>query len=82
MGGIVQTAVRKDELLEQLGQVLDPELDESILERGFVDSLQVKKGSVTVKLQLATRIYPLDQVNEAMHDLIDGQIPGRGVLVP
>ena len=34
------------------------------------------------KVQLATRVYPLDQVNEAMHDLIDGQIPGRGVLVP
>ncbi len=34
------------------------------------------------KVKLATRAYPLDQVNEAMRDLIDGQIPGRGVLVP
>ena len=34
------------------------------------------------KVKLAARAYPLDQVNEAMRDLIDGQIPGRGVLVP
>ncbi len=50
----MQTAVPPGELLEKLGQVLDPELDESILERGFVESLQVKKGRVTVELRLPT----------------------------
>jgi NAD+-dependent secondary alcohol dehydrogenase Adh1 len=34
------------------------------------------------KVKLATRAYRLDQVNEAMHDLIGGRLPGRGVLVP
>ena len=53
-GELLQTAVCTDELLEKLGQVLDPELDESILERGFVESLQVKKGCVTVELRLPT----------------------------
>ena len=48
-----QTAVR-NELLEKLGQVLDPELDESILERGFVEFLRVQKGAVTVELRLPT----------------------------
>ena len=51
---VPQAAVCTDELLEELGQVLDPELDESILERGFVESLQVQKGSVTVELRLPT----------------------------
>ena len=51
---VPQAAVCRDELLEELGQVLDPELDESILERGFVESLQVQKGSVTVELRLPT----------------------------
>ena len=51
---VTQTPVCKDELLEKLGQVLDPELDESILERGFVESLQIQEGSVTVELRLPT----------------------------
>ena len=51
---ITQTPVCKDELLEKLGQVLDPELDESILERGFIESLQIQEGSVTVELRLPT----------------------------
>jgi NAD+-dependent secondary alcohol dehydrogenase Adh1 len=33
-------------------------------------------------VKLATRTYRLDQVNEAMHDLIGGRLTGRGVLVP
>ena len=51
---VPQSPVRTGELLEKLGQVLDPELDESILERGFVESLQVHQGSVTVELRLPT----------------------------
>jgi NAD+-dependent secondary alcohol dehydrogenase Adh1 len=34
------------------------------------------------KVTLATRTYSLDDVNEAMHDLINGRLPGRAVLVP
>ena len=34
------------------------------------------------KITLATRAYPLNQVNEAMHALIEGRLTGRGVLVP
>ena len=49
-----RTDLFTSELLEKLGQVLDPELDESILERGFVESLQVQKGRVTVELRLPT----------------------------
>ena len=41
-------------LLEQLNQVLDPELDESILHLGFVRALRVDAGHVTVALQLPT----------------------------
>jgi NAD+-dependent secondary alcohol dehydrogenase Adh1 len=34
------------------------------------------------KVILSTRIYRLDEVNEAMHDLINGRLVGRAVLVP
>lgn len=42
------------EILERLAQVLDPELDESILELGFVRSVQLRSGHVSVVLRLPT----------------------------
>jgi len=41
-------------ILEQLAQVLDPELDEPILDLGFVRSLQLRSGHVSVAVQLPT----------------------------
>ena len=41
-------------ILERLGQVLDPELDESILQLGFIHSLQVHDSHGIVALQLPT----------------------------
>src|SRR5713101_4379054 len=41
-------------LLERLGHVLDPELDESILQLGFIRSLTVHDGHVTIAAALPT----------------------------
>jgi metal-sulfur cluster biosynthetic enzyme len=41
-------------ILERLRQVLDPELDEPILQLGFVRSLQVRDGDAVIALQLPT----------------------------
>src|ERR1700746_3754058 len=41
-------------ILEQLAQVLDPELDESILDLGFVRSLELRSGHADVTLRLPT----------------------------
>lgn len=41
-------------VLEQLAQVLDPELDESILDLGFVRSLELRSGHASVTLRLPT----------------------------
>jgi metal-sulfur cluster biosynthetic enzyme len=41
-------------ILEQLRQVLDPELDEPILQLGFVRSLHVRDGDAVIALQLPT----------------------------
>jgi len=41
-------------LLERLQPILDPELDESILQLGFVQSLHVHDGHVTIVVQLPT----------------------------
>ena len=42
------------DLLERLGRVLDPELDESILDLNFVRSLEVRSRHATVALELPT----------------------------
>src|SRR5437588_11025589 len=41
-------------LVERLARVLDPELDESILDLGFVRSLRLRSGQAEVGLQLPT----------------------------
>jgi len=41
-------------MLERLAQVLDPELDESILDLGFVRSLQLRSGHARIALRLPT----------------------------
>src|SRR6266436_8224681 len=41
-------------LLERLARVLDPELDESILDLGFVRSLRLRSGQAEVALRLPT----------------------------
>src|SRR5258708_33344708 len=41
-------------ILDRLAQVLDPELDESILDLGFVRSLQLRSGHASVALRLPT----------------------------
>lgn len=41
-------------ILKQLGAVLDPELDESILDLGFVCSVTAESGHITVELELPT----------------------------
>src|SRR5258708_4107795 len=41
-------------ILDRLAQVLDPELDESILDLGFVRSLQLRSGHASVAVRLPT----------------------------
>ena len=41
-------------ILERLGQVLDPELDELILDLGFVRSLELRSGHASLALRLPT----------------------------
>jgi len=41
-------------ILERLAQVLDPELDESILDLGFVRLLQLRSGHASVAVRLPT----------------------------
>jgi len=41
-------------ILERLDRVLDPELDESILKLGFVQSIQADEGLLTITLRLPT----------------------------
>jgi len=46
--------VDRTAVLERIDRVLDPELDESILKLGFVESLEMDLGHLTVELRLPT----------------------------
>src|SRR2546426_6613467 len=46
--------IDRDALRRKLRTVLDPEMDESILDQGFVESLDIQDGRVTVRLRLPT----------------------------
>src|SRR5215467_5174812 len=41
-------------ILERLAQVLDPELDEPILDLGFIRSFELRSGHASVELRLPT----------------------------
>jgi len=41
-------------ILERLHRVLDPELDESVLQLGFIESLHVQEGHATVAIHMPT----------------------------
>jgi metal-sulfur cluster biosynthetic enzyme len=46
--------IERQEVLDRLDRVLDPELDESVLKLGFVDSIAAEKDHLTVELRLPT----------------------------
>ena len=50
----IPTTLDRDDILERLDTVLDPELDESILSLGFVKAMNVVAGHLTVELELPT----------------------------
>jgi metal-sulfur cluster biosynthetic enzyme len=46
--------VRRDQVMEALRRVLDPELDEDVVDLGFVTGIEVDGGEVHVSLRLPT----------------------------
>ena len=44
----------KEAILKRLDRVLDPELDQSVLELGFIESIEAENGHLTVETQLPT----------------------------
>lgn len=54
MIGLSPRVVSEQEVLEALRDVIDPELDESLVDLGFLDSVRVDGGRVEVVLRLPT----------------------------
>jgi NAD+-dependent secondary alcohol dehydrogenase Adh1 len=73
------------------GQNLDiPTIDIISREISFIGNLvgtytdleELMKLTAQGKVRLRTRRYPLDAINDAMADLDEGRLQGRGILVP
>ena len=73
----------EDSLLEglyrEVAQVLDPELDESIVDLGFIESLQVDGGQVIVELHLPTFWCAPNFAYLMAHDIRARLLPLEGV---
>jgi metal-sulfur cluster biosynthetic enzyme len=44
----------REVILKRLDRVLDPELDQSVLELGFIEAIEAENGHLTVETQLPT----------------------------
>jgi NAD+-dependent secondary alcohol dehydrogenase Adh1 len=48
----------------------------------YTDLAELMTLTAQGKVNLHTTTYPLDNINDAMHDLDNGQLQGRGILIP
>ena len=71
-----QGALTKDDVLEALKSVIDPELGINIVDLGLVYDVDISDGNVHVTYTLTTMGCPIGPLVEAqMHELID-PLPG------
>jgi len=59
--------VTKDEVLEKLSQVMDPELGINIVELGLIYEVEIKKKMVYIKMTFTTPACPM--INEILHEV-------------
>ncbi|MGH2494934.1 MAG: iron-sulfur cluster assembly protein, partial [Ktedonobacteraceae bacterium] len=52
--GASGTAVTEDHIYQAIADVLDPELDESLVKLGFIDRVQVNGADVSITFKLPT----------------------------
>ena len=72
------------------GTVSIPAIDIISTERNVIgnlvgsynDLVELMALTAAGKVEMLTRTYPLDAVNDAMDDLNAGRLRGRGILVP
>ena len=48
----------------------------------YADLAELMTLTAQGKVSLHTSTYPLENINDAMHDLDNGQLQGRGILIP
>ncbi|MFB6217442.1 MAG: metal-sulfur cluster assembly factor [Candidatus Aenigmatarchaeota archaeon] len=59
--------VEKDEVMEKLKNVIDPETDVSIVDMGFIKNVEIEGGKVDIDMTLTTPGCPL-------HSMFDSKI--------
>ena len=56
--------------------------DHGNLVRKYTELVELMELANRGKVNLATKYYALSDANQALHDLIDGKVKGRAVLIP
>jgi ATP-binding protein involved in chromosome partitioning len=66
-------AKRKEEVLEVLKQIMDPDLGRNIVDLDFVKDLEIQDGKVSFKLELTTPACPMrEQFQTRADELVSG----------
>ena len=54
--------VTEEQIKEALASVLDPEIGMSVVDLGFIYSIEIEEGKVEIKMTLTTRGCPMHQM--------------------
>ncbi len=74
--------VDEDEVIEALGNVIDPELGLDFVELGLVYGVEIDGGTVGITFTLTTPACPIGpQVSEQMKEFV-GEVEGVEEVVP
>jgi len=74
--------VKKEEILEVLKQVIDPEIGINIIDLGLVYDVDISNDSVKVTMTLTTPGCPMhDSITSWVDNMISQLIPDKKVIV-
>ena len=70
--------ITEKEILEALGQIIDPDFQRDIVSLGFVQNLQIDGGNVSFEVELTTPACPLEPVFKKQAEDRVGALPEVG----
>ena len=76
MFGLKKQGITKEQVLEALSKVMDPDLHQDIVSLGMISDIKIEKGKVYFKLTLTTPACPLKEKIESDCKAALNTIPG------
>ena len=71
-----ESMVTKQQILDALSQIIDPDFQRDIVSLGFVQNMQINGGVVSFQIELTTPACPLKPVFQKQAEDLVGALPG------